>query len=69
VVNTICDPVYPTSYKPDTIANGHSPIDKRASRLGSITYSSQWRSGTPSAYVYIINEDYSGKIIPAAPIR
>lgn len=69
VVNTICAPRYPTSYKPDAVAFGHSPIFKRTSRLGSITYSFQWQSGTPSAYVYIINEDYSGKIIPAAPIH
>ena len=67
--DTICYSDYPTSCKPDTVAFGHSLIVNHTSRLRSITYSFRRPSGTPSAYVYIINEDYSGKIIPAAMIR
>jgi hypothetical protein len=67
-IDTICYPGYPTSYKPDAVAFGHSPVVNPTSRLRSITYPFHWPSGTPSAYVYIINESYSVKIIPAAAI-
>ena len=69
LVDTICYSEYPTSCKPDAAAFGHSGVVNHTSRLRSITYPLRRPSGTPSAYVYIINEDYSGKIIPAATIR
>jgi hypothetical protein len=69
LVDTICYSDYPTSCKPDAVALGHSGVVDHISRLRSIIYSFRRSSGTPSAYVYIINEDYSGKIIPAATIR
>jgi len=65
-VDTICYSDYPTSYKPDSVAFGHTGAVNHTSRLRSITYPFHWPSGTPSAYVYIIIEDYSGKIILAA---
>src|SRR5262245_29694756 len=69
LVDTICYSDYPTSCKPDAAAFGHSGAVDHISRLRSIIYSLRRASGTPSAYVYIINEDCSGKIIPAATIR
>jgi hypothetical protein len=69
LADTICYSDYSTSCKPDAAAFGHSDAVNHTSRLRSITYSFRRPSGTPSAYVYIINGDYSGKIIPAAAIR
>jgi hypothetical protein len=67
--DTICYSDYPTSCKPKVVAFSHSGAVNHTSRMRSIIYSFRRPSGTPSAYVYIINEDYSGKIIPAATIR
>ena len=36
-IDTICYPGYPTSYIPDAVAFGHSPIANQTSRLRSIT--------------------------------